>query len=146
MEKGERKLFPIKALSSVPLVGKGRAEWAGPQRSNQSAGDDVHSVQHGIGQQCSAVIKDGTVAVEPVLLKDGDVVQMPVVVEKQGIQFKQRRQVLRKLRESRVFCRELRQIGDPLFVAGEPCQLLLQGKAQNTGQQTVYGNQGLTGF
>lgn len=116
MEKGERKLFPIKALSSVSLAGKGRAEWAGPQRSNQSVGDDVHSVQHGIGQQCSAVIKDGTVAVEPVLLKDGDVVQMPVVVEKQGIPVKQRRQVLRELREPRVFRRELRQIGDPLFV------------------------------
>lgn len=79
------------------------------------------------------------------MLQDRDVVQVPVVIAKQSVDLKEQGQILGKTLQARDIRRRLRQIGEASFVTGKPRQLLPQGLAQVSGQQTVDGDGGLSG-
>lgn len=118
------ELWPCQAACCIDLPHKGSLKGPCTQRLEQSQGLDVHLRKHYIGQKPCTMIKNRAIDKLAILFYDGDVIEMPVIVGDQSVDFKEQCQVLRKLPEACSFCCGLGQVQNPLFITGEPAQLL----------------------
>ena len=115
-------------MDNLPI--EGRIERPRLGRTDKRRRINIHRRHLDIRQEPGPVVKDGAIVESSFLLKHGDVVQMSVIVQKQRVRLKEQRQILREHLETgkrrRLFGKPL----DPLFVAGQARQGLLQGTAR----------------
>ena len=89
---------------------------------NQGFGDDFKGTVHHIGKQPRTLVKDGAVVKGAIPGKNGNIVQVAVVIEDKAVDFKQQRQVLGEQGKPRDIGRFLCQIGHSFFATGQPVQ------------------------
>lgn len=61
---------------------------------NQGLGDDLKGIIHDVGKKPRSLVEDGAIVKTAVSGNDRDVVEMPVIVEDQAVDFKQQGQIL----------------------------------------------------
>ena len=85
---------------------------------NQGLGDYLKGIIHDVGKKPRTLVENGAV-VEPAISGDHrNVVQVPIIVEDQTVNFKQQCQILGESGKAGDAGGFLCQIGHPLFVAG----------------------------
>src|SRR5699024_437491 len=113
-EWGDFQLGAVELLRGVSLAGEGRMEGARRQAGEQRLGRNVHGGELGVGQETGAVVEDRAVVVDAALLQHGDVVEMAVVVEKQGVHLEKQGEILGELGQACELGGGFGQVGDAL--------------------------------
>ena len=91
---GDFQLLTIQAFHGVNLPVEGGLERTSLCLGNQGLGDYLKGIIHDVREEPRTLVEDGTIVKTAVSGNDRNVVQVPVIVEDQAVDFKQQGQIL----------------------------------------------------
>ena len=124
---GDLQLLAIQAFHGVNLPVEGGLERTSLCLGNQGLGDYLKGIIHDVGKKPRSLVEDGAVVEPAISGNHRNVVQVPIIVEDQTVDFKQQCQILGESGKSGDAGGFLCQIGHPLFSLGSRLRVSAKG-------------------